>query len=782
MTHSLPIDPLKNDLIASLSESNVVVSAPTGSGKSTQIPRWCQKRGRVLVVEPRRVACRSLAARVEELEGVSLGSTVGYVVRDDQKATDETTLVYATPGVVLRWLQSGKADAFDTLILDEFHERTLDVDLLLALLLKKNMRLIVMSATLDAKRLTEHMNATLLVGEGRAFPVTNSHLPCEGILPETRELERRVSRAVDQALNHPGDILVFLPGKGEIASVSSHLRSRQDVKVLPLHGGLSLSEQMRVFNPDSKRKVILSTNVAETSLTVPGVGVVIDSGLVRQTRYHRDRGFLTLVPIAADSAEQRAGRAGRTAPGVCLRLWSPQARLDSLTRPEIQRESLVPLLLSAAACGENIHTLPFLDPPAEHAISTALDELKALGAVNEEGEINDRGKALFSLPLDAHHGRLLMEAKARDCLDPMVDLVSVLSVGRPLFLRTPLPDPDDDLRKRGCDVTAMIQAIRQGNTKKHGLDSFTLEEARKTRDRLRQWFEIAPNAPSQNLHAETLARVALAADPRCAHVARTRKKSIAWSNGGTEIALGRESAVDESKHAAIAVFDSRAVAVKQRDTLVIATCAMPLNLRWMAGEGLGRDRLAQTRIEGDRIVAVIERVYAKRILMEREEPPRGVLAREAIAHAYLQNQIFKGNQKETKRRLREKRIYAELIRTGQWEGEPMEALPPMEEWIVQRLQDLGVESGEDLALLKADDFIPDELPSHIREKVSSLFPSDISLGDMHFSVEVNVPKRLVTLHKTSGKRKELPSLQFLPAFKGFKIHVEDRGKVRILRG
>ena len=197
MTQSLPIDPLKNELIATLAHSHAVVSAPTGSGKSTQIPRWCQKRGRVLVVEPRRVACRSLAARVAELEGVSLGSSVGYVVRDDQKATDETTLIYATPGIVLRWLQSGKTDSFDTIILDEFHERTLDVDLLLALLLKNAARLVVMSATLDADRLTTHMNATLLQGEGRAFPVSCSYLAGENNLPDIHDLDRRIDQAVD---------------------------------------------------------------------------------------------------------------------------------------------------------------------------------------------------------------------------------------------------------------------------------------------------------------------------------------------------------------------------------------------------------------------------------------------------------------------------------------------------------------------------------------------------------------------------------------------------------
>ena len=359
----LPIDALRERFDQEITRGPVVLSSPTGSGKSTQVPRWCGEKGKVLVVEPRRVACRSLAQWVAKLEGGELGREVGYHVRDERKASSSTRILFATPGIVLRIFE--KIHRFDAVIVDEFHERGLEVDLLLALLVARlragrfRGRLVVMSATLDGERVAKHVGGVHLHAEGRTFPVTVSHLGGKALLPDVSGLEERLKAAVDRCRDHAGDILVFLPGKGEIAGATKALAHRSDLEVMPLHGGLSLSEQSRIFKRGRKRRVILATNVAETSLTVPGVGVVIDSGLVRQTRYVRDRGFLTLVPVAMDSADQRAGRAGRLAAGVCIRLWSEAAQLEARTPPEIHRESLVPLLLAAAAQGERCAELPF---------------------------------------------------------------------------------------------------------------------------------------------------------------------------------------------------------------------------------------------------------------------------------------------------------------------------------------------------------------------------------------------------------------------------------------
>ncbi|MEY2929420.1 MAG: hypothetical protein RL033_169, partial [Pseudomonadota bacterium] len=356
----LPIQAIRAEFALAQQRGPVVLTSPTGSGKSTEVPRWCE--GRVLVVEPRRLACRSLATRVAELEGSRLGEAVGYVVRDEHVANDRTRIVFATPGMVLR--PRGLLDGVGSGILDEFHERSLEIDLLLALLLQERVLaerargLVVLSATLEGERVSRHVGGVHLHAPGRVFPVEIRYLPGHGSLPDPADLASRVAHAVSTAAADPGDILVFLPGKAEIEDCAHALRG--PFSLVPLHGGLTLQEQQRAFERTPRRKIILATNVAETSLTVPGVGVVIDAGLVRQTLYQNGRASLTLTPIAEDSAAQRTGRAGRTAPGVCYRLWNAAATLQATTLPEIHRGSLVPLVLTAAAWGQRVESLPLL--------------------------------------------------------------------------------------------------------------------------------------------------------------------------------------------------------------------------------------------------------------------------------------------------------------------------------------------------------------------------------------------------------------------------------------
>jgi ATP-dependent helicase HrpB len=518
---SLPIDPLHDAVMAAFDAGPAVITAPTGSGKSTAVPRWVRARGPAVVVEPRRVACRGVAARVAELEGTPLGEGVGYVVRDDIRARRDTPLVFVTPGVALRWLADGRLDRAATVLLDEFHERSLDLDLLLALLHRRGRpRLGLLSATLDGDRVAAHLGGTHLVGEGRAFPVDVAYIPGQTVLPDPRGLEDRVRAALERAVDRPGDVLVFLPGKGEIARLLDALGDRPE-EVLPLHGGLTLDQQARVFRPGSRRRILLATNVAETSVTLPDIEVVVDGGLVRRTRYRKGRASLTLLPIARDSAEQRRGRAGRVRPGLCLRLWAERAPLAPRTPPEIHRESLVPLLLAAAACGHPGLDLPFLDPPRDHAIADAREVLEGLGAWSEDG-LTDRGRALFQLPVDAHLGRLLQEARRTGALQDAVDLVAALQVPRSLFRRDRPDDPADDLREPGCDGVALVRAVREGEPRRHRLDRFALREARAGAARLRRLLELPEGGGP--VDRDRLLRTVLAAWPGAAHVARRRKQ------------------------------------------------------------------------------------------------------------------------------------------------------------------------------------------------------------------------------------------------------------------
>jgi len=806
MNHELrlPIDEVRQDLDTALSEGPVVVCSPTGSGKSTQIPRWCAERGPVLVVEPRRVACRSLAQRVAELDGSRLGERVGYRVRDDTRASAKTEILYATTGVVVRLAAEDGLRRFATVVLDEFHERSLDVDLLLALFVARlEASLVVMSATLDGEAVAAHVGGRLIESEGRLHPVDRRYLPGEAMLPDVRGHETRLAAALDRARTDPGDVLVFLPGKGEIAAAATSLGGRSDFDVLTLHGGLSLEEQSRAFAPAAagRRKVVLSTNVAETSVTIPGVGVVIDSGLVRRTRYHQGRSFLSLVAVAMDSAEQRAGRAGRTAPGVCYRLWSDAARLEASTPPEVHREALAPLVLSAAACGADPAALPFLDPPKDYALEAAREELQGLDAIDAAGSITERGRRLFGLPVDAPLGRLLVEAEASGCLADAVDLVAVLSVGRPLFTapRRPEDAEEDDPRAAGCDAVARIKLLRGARCRPGAVSRYALGEARRISARLRGAFGL-PRRTEATLPIDRrlLARTAISADPRVAHVARERRGRVSWSNGGTELELGRESAVDlhgDAKVEAIAVLESRGVGAKRRGIRLVATCAMPLRLSWLVDAGLGTERVRSPSVQKGVVVARLERVFARRVLDVREEVPRGSLARAAMAELFLEGRIHRDALAVTTERIGVWALLERLLARGDASvpaavvaeslapasvvGAPV---PELAEWVELRLETLGVESGEDLSLLTEGDLLAPDIPPAARSWLDRAYPRRLVLGDRRYRVSYDLAKGQVTLEALGGgKRRPPPPLSYLPPFAGFRIVVVDRGVTKVLR-
>ncbi|MEY4581653.1 MAG: hypothetical protein RL701_6356, partial [Pseudomonadota bacterium] len=687
---------LRSAFATALALGPVVLSSPTGSGKSTEVPRWCA--GRVLVIEPRRIACRSLAARVAELEGCALGTSVGYTVRDEHVANDDTRIVFATPGLALR--NRALVERAQCVILDEFHERSLDTDLLLALLLRQKQRqLVIMSATIEGERVAKHVGGQQLTAAGRAFPVAIKYLPAANhTLPNAEDLPTRVQNALVAASNDPGDVLVFLPGKAEIEACMQRLRGR--FSLLPLHGSLSMNEQRRAFESTRERKVILATNVAETSLTIPGIGVVIDTGLVRQTRYHDGRAFLVLGPIAEDSAAQRTGRAGRTAPGVCYRLWSSGAQLLPVTLPEIHRESLVPLVLTAAAWGENVENLPLLDAPKPHALETAREELRTLGALQNDAALSDNGQRLFQLPLSPIHAQLVIAAREHGCLDDMLDLVSVLSVGRPMFAnaRTEVA-VHDDLRASGCDATASIRALRAQDASVHGADAFVVREARAARVRLRRLAGLpdAPPVPT-DIQRDLLLSAAMAADARLCHVARDKGRERFFSNGGTELELARESAAHKHpKLEAVLALETRAFGAGREARLLI-TCAMPLPIALVARAGLGRDRVGTVRFERERVYATLERVYAQRVISEREEVPKGELARTAFAMLLLRGSLFREAIATSRERLARFHVANALAKRGHPAGlARVEQSATIEAWVAQRLETLGVDSGEDLA-------------------------------------------------------------------------------------
>ena len=735
----------------------------------------------MLVIEPRRVACRSLAARVADLEETRVGEAVGYVVRDDSSMNDATRVVFATPGVVLR--HEGLVRAADTIILDEFHERTLDVDLLLALLLRKGTSgLVIMSATFDGDRIAAHVAGVHLSAEGRTFPVDVRYLGRGDALPDAAELPPRVRAALHAASADPGDVLVFLPGKAEIEACRRVLEG-EAVDLVPLHGSLTLDEQRRAFDRGARRKVILATNVAETSITIPGVGVVIDAGLVRQTRYQDGRAALVLAPIADDAAAQRAGRAGRMAAGICYRLWSSAVRLAKSTPPEIHRESLVPLVMAAAAWGERPEDLPLLDPPKPYALEAARADLAAWGVIDERGALTEGGRGVYALPLDPFLGRFLVAARAESCLEDAIDLVAALAVGRPLFTGgAGALEPADDLRLAGCDATALVRAVRIGRPEVHQLSSFVVEEARRIRARLRRTYGLEGSRPNAPVDRDALVRTALIADPRIVHVARNRGREVAFGNGGTELELARESAVRNVKDLeAIVVFDARAFGAGKSARLLV-TCATPVSLATMARAGLGEDRLGAVHLESGRVIAKVERVYAGRVIAIREEVPSGDLARAAIVALFVRGSIFKEALATTRTRLSRITLAAKLAERSHPAGVARTGpCPSLEEWTAQRLVALGVESGGDLAMLSPVDLTIEDIPYESRAAFDREFPFVIDVGDARYEAHYDLDARQVMLRRVKGNREGAPPLSYLPRFAGLRICVDGPRGVQVVR-
>lgn len=429
----LPIDPLIPEIIAFLRRApNLVIEAPPGAGKTTRVPpaildAGLANDGEVWVLEPRRLAARLVARRVAEERGERLGETVGYQVRFEEVASKQTRLRFVTEGVLTRRLLSDPTLArVGCVVLDEFHERHLQADLALALLRRlqltsrSDLRLVAMSATLDAGQVARYLgDCPALRSEGRAFPVEIEHLAREDARPLADQVASAVTRLVTEGLD--GDVLVFLPGAGEIRRAQEAcavLAEAHDLFVVPLHGELSPEAQDLAVRPASRRKIILSTNVAETSVTVEGVAAVVDSGLARVARHSPWSGLarLEVARVSRASATQRAGRAGRTRAGRCLRLYTAQdfaARAEHET-PEIGRLDLAePALELHAAEIIDLSTFDWFESPTPHALEAADELLRRLDAIDAAGRVTETGRAMLRLPLHPRLARIVVEAQRR---------------------------------------------------------------------------------------------------------------------------------------------------------------------------------------------------------------------------------------------------------------------------------------------------------------------------------------------------------------------------------
>lgn len=445
----LPVAAIAGTLNETLrSSSAVIVTAAPGAGKSTLLPLTLLQalpEGKIVVLEPRRVAARQIASRMAWLLGEGVGDTVGYRIRFESRVSARTRIEVVTEGVLTRMLLDDPAlEGVAVVVFDEFHERSLNTDEAFALtrqcqqLLRDDLRLVVMSATIDTATLRDALQCPVLESEGRMFPVEVIHTAEEA---DAQNVSQLTARTILQAhRDHEGDILVFLPGEGEIRRVEEMIAgSLEGTKVYPLYGLLSNDEQARAIAPSAPgdRKVVLATPIAETSLTIEGVRVVVDSGLCRKMVFDARSGLshLETVRISMDMATQRTGRAGRVAPGVCYRLWSKgtESRMEAVRRPEILDADLTSLALDAALWGErDVERLPWLTPPPRASLAYANALLQSLGALDGESRVTPQGRALSELPCHPRIARMLLAADTPERKALAADIAALLDEKDPL--------------------------------------------------------------------------------------------------------------------------------------------------------------------------------------------------------------------------------------------------------------------------------------------------------------------------------------------------------------
>jgi ATP-dependent helicase HrpA len=452
----LPLSERKDDVLAAIRDHQlVIVAGETGSGKSTQLPKICLELGRGVQglighTQPRRLAARSVAERIAEELGTEVGETVGYAVRFTDRVGEGTLVKLMTDGILLAEIQRDRLlTGYDTIIVDEAHERSLNIDFILGYLKqllprRPDLKVIVTSATIDTERFSRHFgDAPVVEVSGRTYPVELRYEPEEGEDTERDQVQAICDAVEELCAEGPGDILVFLSGEREIRDTADALGALglPDTELLPLYARLSAAEQHRVFASHPGRRVVLATNVAETSVTVPGIRYVVDPGTARISRYSRRTKVqrLPIEPVSQASANQRSGRCGRVAPGICIRLYAEDdfTSRPEFTEPEILRTNLASVILQMAALGlGDVAGFPFVDPPDARNIKDGVALLEELGALDPaqrdpERRLTALGRRLAQLPLDPRLGRMVLEADGNGCLHEVMVIAAALSIQDP---------------------------------------------------------------------------------------------------------------------------------------------------------------------------------------------------------------------------------------------------------------------------------------------------------------------------------------------------------------
>ncbi len=515
----LPVSQRREEIIDAIRNNQVVVvCGETGSGKTTQIPKMCLELGRGVAgmighTQPRRIAARSVAARIADELSVPYGGAVGCKVRFSDRTGATTAVKLMTDGILLAETQHDRGlHAYDTIIIDEAHERSLNIDFLLGVLhrilpRRRDLKVIITSATIDAERFSHHFrNAPIIEVSGRSYPVEMRYRPLSGLVAQGLEPDQvsGVLAAIDELPGH-GDVLVFMSGEREIRQTARALRDAHGSRfdILPLYARLSPAEQQRVFKPHGQRRIVIATNVAETSLTVPGIRYVVDPGEARLKRYSartRVQG-LQIEPISRASADQRAGRCGRMAPGICIRLYDEDDfhKREAFTPPEVLRSNLASVVLQMKAFGlGRPEEFPFIEPPDSRSIRDGYETLFQLGAIDEQRELTKVGRRLARLPIDPSIGRMVLAAGEEDCVNDVLIIAAGLSVqdprDRPMEQRDAADDAHAQFNSPESDFLSLLNLwhFYHGLDRKLSRSKLTkaLQQNFLSPTRMREWRDV----------------------------------------------------------------------------------------------------------------------------------------------------------------------------------------------------------------------------------------------------------------------------------------------------
>lgn len=759
--HQPPVLPIDEDIAriveAVATSRHTVIEAPPGSGKTTRVvPALAGSAVRslsklesvadekVLLIQPRRIAARTAAERIAAEHGSATGQWAGYHVRFDRKISAATKIVAMTPGILLRRLQSDPIlEDVSVVVLDEFHERSLEYDLLLGMLwriadqLRPDLKLVVMSATLDTQSVLEYLpDAKRIVTEGRAYAVEIKHGRFDASRNRTGTFEHIVAATADgitrMASKFDGDVLAFLPGVGEINEVSRRLDMvavKHDWHVIQLHGSLSPEKQSEALSKSSRRKVILATNIAETSLTIDGVRIVVDSGYARVQRTDARTGLnrLQLEPISQASAGQRAGRAGRTAAGVCYRIWDEitgRSRPEYLS-PEILRVDLTSATLQLLCWGESdLNAFPWVTSPTAESLNNALATLEHLGALTDQRP-NDLAKQLVSLPLDPRLGKLMIvggELKIKQD----AALAAALLSERDVVLR-------DQWRPTGeCDITARLALLKNVRSSPTVHTAGAAQVQRAAKQLLREYDErggstlAAPEIDTGSLTPEQRLRFALlAAFPDRVAKRRQHGSPRGTMVGGKGVQLAKQSGTKKSEYFLCLDLDAKGAEAQIR-------IASPVDGAWLQGENR---RAVVERFFNPTLAAVVSRrreywcdlmLSEQPVETEADEDTARTLAQHAAQKFFqllpkknkdlmqwcarvewLRHELVKGDTKN------------EEVELPSFEGAQCAAM--LENWCY------GLRTFDQLKQLPWDSLLPSQLSSEAKKKLDTMAPPKIQL-------------------------------------------------------